>query len=31
MRLFDTLTRTDKQLAPIDGKTYRFYCCGPTV
>lgn len=31
MRLFDTLTRTDKELAPIDGKTYRFYCCGPTV
>lgn len=31
MRLFDTLTRTDRELSPIDGKTYRFYCCGPTV
>lgn len=31
MRLYDTLTRTDKELAPIDGKTFRFYCCGPTV
>ncbi len=31
MRLFDTLTRTDHELTPIDGKTFRFYCCGPTV
>ncbi len=31
MRLFDTLTRTEHALQPIDGKTFRFYCCGPTV
>ena len=31
MRLFDTLTRTERDLRPIDGTTYRFYCCGPTV
>lgn len=31
MRLQDTLSRTEKTIAPIDGKTYRFYCCGPTV
>jgi cysteinyl-tRNA synthetase len=31
MRLFDTLTRTEQELQPIDGSTFRFYCCGPTV
>lgn len=31
MRLFDTLSRTERELAPLDGKTFRFYCCGPTV
>jgi cysteinyl-tRNA synthetase len=31
MRLYDTFTRTEKEICPIDGKTYRFYCCGPTV
>lgn len=31
MILFDTLTRTERKLAPSDGKTFRFYCCGPTV
>ncbi len=31
MRLFDTLTRQDRELRPIDGSTLRFYCCGPTV
>ena len=31
MRLFDTLTRTERELRPLDGSTYRFYCCGPTV
>jgi cysteinyl-tRNA synthetase len=31
MRLFDTLTRTERDLRPIDGTTFRFYCCGPTV
>ena len=31
MRLYDTLTRTDRELRPLDGKMFRFYCCGPTV
>jgi len=31
MRLFDTLSREARQLAPLDGRTFRFYCCGPTV
>jgi cysteinyl-tRNA synthetase len=31
MRLFDTLSREVRELAPIDGETFRFYCCGPTV
>ena len=31
MRLFDTLSRTERELSPIDGSTFRFYCCGPTV
>jgi cysteinyl-tRNA synthetase len=29
--LFDTLTREVVPLEPVDGKTFRFYCCGPTV
>ena len=31
MRLFDTMSREVKDLKPSDGKTFRFYCCGPTV
>lgn len=31
MRLLDTLARETKEVTPIDGKTYGFYCCGPTV
>ncbi|QJE98500.1 cysteine--tRNA ligase [Luteolibacter luteus] len=31
MRLYDTLDRELKELRPLDGTTYRFYCCGPTV
>lgn len=31
MRLFDTLSRELVSLEPVDGKTFRFYCCGPTV
>jgi cysteinyl-tRNA synthetase len=31
LQLHDTLTRTDRELRPLDGKTFRFYCCGPTV
>lgn len=31
IKLYDTLSRTVKELKPIDGHRYRFYCCGPTV
>lgn len=31
MILFDTLTRSKRELTPIDGDAFRFYCCGPTV
>ncbi len=31
MKLQDTLSRTKKAVTPRDGKTLRFYCCGPTV
>ncbi len=31
LRLYDTLSRETRPLAPINGKTLRFYCCGPTV
>jgi len=31
MRLFDTLSREARQLTPLNGRTFRFYCCGPTV
>ncbi|MCB1093537.1 MAG: cysteine--tRNA ligase, partial [Verrucomicrobiae bacterium] len=31
MKLYDTLSRTQRELRPRDGQTYRFYCCGPTV
>jgi cysteinyl-tRNA synthetase len=31
LRLLDTLSRETRPLAPLDGKTLRFYCCGPTV
>ncbi len=31
MLLQDTLTRSQKEITPLDGRTYRFYCCGPTV
>lgn len=29
--LHDTLSRSKKPLSASDGKTFRFYCCGPTV
>jgi cysteinyl-tRNA synthetase len=29
--LYDTLSRSLKELVPSDGSTLRFYCCGPTV
>lgn len=29
--LHDTLARAERAVTPIDGKTLRFYCCGPTV
>jgi len=31
VKLHDTLTRSKRELKPIDGETFRFYCCGPTV
>ncbi len=31
VRLFHTEKREILPLEPVDGKTYRFYCCGPTV
>lgn len=31
MRLHDTATGSVEELSPIDGETFRFYCCGPTV
>ena len=31
MHLFDTRRRAALPLQPMDGKTFRFYCCGPTV
>lgn len=31
LTLHDTLTRESRALQPLDGKTLRFYCCGPTV
>jgi cysteinyl-tRNA synthetase len=31
LTLHDTLTRTDREVTPLDGQTLRFYCCGPTV
>lgn len=31
IRLYDSLSRSVRQVSPIEGDTYRFYCCGPTV
>lgn len=31
LHLYDTRTRTAREISPMDGKTLRFYCCGPTV
>ena len=31
LSLFDTLERRLHELSPMDGNTFRFYCCGPTV
>ncbi|MDP4849534.1 MAG: hypothetical protein NWQ95_04205 [Verrucomicrobiales bacterium] len=31
MRLFDTMSREVRELTPLDGRVFRFYCCGPTV
>ncbi len=31
MKLHDTAQNKPLELKPIDGETYRFYCCGPTV
>lgn len=31
LSLYDTLSRTQKTVQAEDGKSLRFYCCGPTV
>ncbi len=31
LTLHDTLSRSSRSLVPLDGKSLRFYCCGPTV
>jgi cysteinyl-tRNA synthetase len=31
MRLYDSLTRTIRDVVPADGRTVRIYSCGPTV
>ncbi|TDU67280.1 cysteinyl-tRNA synthetase [Prosthecobacter fusiformis] len=31
LTLHDTLSRSPRLITPLDGKTLRFYCCGPTV
>ncbi len=31
LKLHDTLSRAEREVTPLDGKTLRFYCCGPTV
>jgi len=31
LHLYDTLSRSIRSVLPLDGKTLRFYCCGPTV
>ncbi len=31
LHLYDTLERRLHELLPLDGDTFRFYCCGPTV
>lgn len=31
IKLYDTLSKEYKDLKSLDGKQYRFYCCGPTV
>lgn len=31
LKLFNTLGRKEEEVQPLDGKTVRFYACGPTV
>lgn len=31
LRLYDTMSREIQTMAPMDGQTFRFHCCGPTV
>lgn len=31
VQLYDTLSRSIRELMPEDGRQLRFYCCGPTV
>lgn len=31
LRLYDSMSRIIREIQPLDGQVYRFYCCGPTV
>ena len=31
LRLYDTMSREVRDVFAMDGKSVRFYCCGPTV
>lgn len=31
IRLYDSLSRSVREVIPSEGNVYRFYCCGPTV
>ena len=31
LNLYDTLTRETREAFAMDGNSFRFYCCGPTV
>ncbi len=31
MKIYETMSRTLRDVLPMDGQTFRFYCCGPTV
>lgn len=31
MKLYNSMSRQIEELQPLDGKQFRYYCCGPTV
>lgn len=31
MIIYETMDRAEREVLPMDGETFRFYCCGPTV